>query len=105
MRIVSSSCFFVSIASAWFTATTSTAALTWDAGGDGISIYQEANWDDGSGDPPAGTIDPSVPVNDDLIATFGTPGGPVGGNPHLDLGASGSLSVSGTAVFRMTPPT
>ena len=42
-------------------------------GGDGVSTYQEANWDN-DGDPaaphtapPAGTVDPNVAINDALI--------------------------------------
>ncbi|MBN2507311.1 MAG: CotH kinase family protein [Verrucomicrobia bacterium] len=71
--------------------------------GDGVSLYQEANWlDTATGvAPPAGAIDPKVEVNVPLLATNGTPGGPEGAGAHLWLG-TGSLSVRGDAVLRMS---
>lgn len=86
------------------------AALAWIGnanGGDGESIYQEANWD-ADGDPsapyttpPAGTVDPNNAINDALIVTGGTPGGSGGGGANLWLGDTGSLTVSG-GTFRMS---
>ncbi|MDA7882003.1 sulfatase-like hydrolase/transferase [Akkermansiaceae bacterium] len=71
----------------------------WTAGGDGASIFQEANWTlSGGGVIPQ--IDPVTPVNHDLVVNSGTPGGGGGGGNTLDLG-TGSLTVNG-GTFRMS---
>lgn len=73
----------------------------WTAGGDGVSIYQEANWTlDGNGTTAIPQIDPNVAIGHDLVVTGGIPGGGGGGSAHLRLGNSGSLAVE-AGVFRM----
>jgi arylsulfatase A-like enzyme len=71
--------------------------LLWNGAGDGVSLFQETNWlDQGTGiAPPAGAVDPNVAVNRVLIINSGTPGGPNGASGNLDLGTSGSLTMSG----------
>ncbi|MGJ8698081.1 MAG: sulfatase-like hydrolase/transferase [Verrucomicrobiaceae bacterium] len=77
------------------------ATYYWTGGGDGASVYAEANWtanSDGSG----GTIpviSANTAVNHDLVVESGNPGGGGGASASLDLG-SGSLSV-GAGTFRM----
>jgi len=90
-------------ASLTFPASSVRADLEWNGAGDGMSVYQEANWVDPLTmlAPAAGAVDPNVEVNDHLIALTGTPGGPGGGGPNLRLG-TGSLQVGGDAVFRMS---
>jgi arylsulfatase A-like enzyme len=78
------------------------ADLVWDATGDAVSLFQEANWvDQATGqDPSAGTVDPNVVVNRALVINSGTPGGPNGASGNLDLGPSGSLNMTaGTLRF------
>jgi hypothetical protein len=41
-------------------ASISSATTFWDGGGDGADFFQEANWDNGSGDPADGAIDPGA---------------------------------------------
>ena len=41
-------------------ASISSATTIWDGGGDGTDFFQEANWDNGSGDPADGAIDPGA---------------------------------------------
>lgn len=74
----------------------SAATYYWTAGGDGVSIYQEANWTgnpDGSGGAIP-LINPNTAVDHDLIVNSGTPGGGGGGSASLNLG-SGSLTLNG----------
>ncbi|MDA7649053.1 sulfatase-like hydrolase/transferase [Akkermansiaceae bacterium] len=77
------------------------ATYYWTSGGDGASVYQEANWTenlDGSG----GTIpviNGNTAVNHDLIVSAGNPGGGGGAGSTLDLG-SGSLTIN-TGTFKM----
>lgn len=77
------------------------ATYYWTGGGDGSSVFQEANWtanSDGSGAViPA--IDPNAGVNHDLVVNAGLPGGGGGASAHLDLG-TGSLTVN-AGTFRM----
>ncbi len=78
--------------------------ITWTGLGDGVSLFQEANWvvEGGEVAPDAGTIDPGVPVPHDLVVNIaGTVGGAGGWNGTLDLGGVGTISVS-TANFRMS---
>ncbi len=87
---------------------TEAAVIAWDAGGDGASLYAEANWEITSGsiggagvgdNPPNGTINAGSPVNHDLVATFGGLGGGAGAGSPLRLGAQGSLSMSGGSLL------
>ena len=78
---------------------TSQAALTWTGGGDGISLFQEDNWqDNGGGTPAAGTIDPNTVVT---AATGGTiqissgTGSPSNFGGNFDLGIGNNLEVGG----------
>ena len=84
-----------------FSSTLSHAATyEWTAGGDGASIFQEANWTlNGDGSTAIPQINPVTPVNHDLVVNSGTPGGGGGGGNTLDLG-SGSLTVN-AGTFRM----
>lgn len=74
--------------------------ITWDAGGDGVSLYQEDNWTAIDGDagtnPPADTINANSPLTVDLLVPFGTPGGPSGAGPNLDLGGRRMTLQGGT---------
>ncbi len=81
--------------------TTAQADYVWTGAGDGVSVYQEANWmDTVTGEaPPAGSINRNVPVASDLIVYEGSPGGSGGAGPYLVLG-SHSLSIMG-GVFRL----
>ena len=90
---------------------TALSALVWIGGangGNGISLYQEANWDsDGVAGAPyatpaAGTVDGLSAINDTLIVTTGTPGGPGGASLNLWLGNSGAIQLSG-GTFRLAP--
>ncbi|MFT5124124.1 MAG: hypothetical protein ACI97B_002759, partial [Verrucomicrobiales bacterium] len=54
------------------------AAFRWDAGGDGVDLFLEANWEDNlTGlDPAAGTFDPNVTVPQSpggILIAFGSP--------------------------------
>ena len=77
------------------------APFYWNSGigsGDGVSIYQEANWttsEDGAG-TAIPLINPGTPVSEssDLVVNSGTPGGGSGGVGTLDLNG-GSLLVNG----------
>lgn len=95
--------FFSSIVLISLPICSSTAATYyWTSGGDGESIYQEANWTenaDGSG-AAISVINANTAVNHDLIVNQGSPGGGGGGSANLTLG-SGSLTVN-AGVFRMS---
>ncbi len=96
MKILSTLSLFAALFANSFSAT-----FYWTAGGDGASIYQEANWTaaaDGSG-ANIPVINANTAVNHDLIVNSGTPGGGGGGSASLDLG-SGSLTVN-AGTFRM----
>ena len=99
----------------WMPIDSQAATIEWDAGGDGFSIYQEANWvvtdDSGSpslaglvgSDPPAGFVDPSFDVQAHVVAGgFSIPGGGSGGSAHFDLASNRSLTVRDHSVWRMT---
>ena len=90
------------------------ATIEWDAGGDGLSTFQEANWvvtdETGSAalaglagmDPPAGFVNPEVDVDADMIvAGTGAAGGPAGAGGHVDLGSGLSLTVKDDATFNV----
>ncbi|NNC89868.1 MAG: arylsulfatase [Akkermansiaceae bacterium] len=81
------------------------ASLTWTGGGDGVSVFQEANWvdtDTGSA-PPAGTVDGGQPVPlfpggiimAEAAGTYGpyAPNFDLGGNT-LHLSGGGTLQAS-----------
>lgn len=73
------------------------ATYEWTAGGDGVSLYQEANWTILGGSSTIPTINGGTPVNHDLVVDSGTPGGSGGAGGTLDLG-TGSLTVNGGTV-------
>lgn len=76
------------------------ATYEWTAGGDGVSIFSEANWTlNGDGVTNIPAIAGATPVNHDLLVNSGNPGGPGGGGSNLDLG-TGSLTVN-AGTFRM----
>ena len=90
--------------------------LTWDGGGDGVSVYQEANWtapDGAAGtDPAADTVNPNagatvegVPgpglIFDFLVGGSTTAGGVSGVGPNFDLSDGTTLTIEDDAVFRM----
>lgn len=76
------------------------ATYVWTASGDGISIYQEANWTlNGDVVNAIPQINGNTAVNHDLIVNSGTPGRAGGGSSTLNLG-TGSLTVNG-GTFRM----
>lgn len=77
-------------------ATLHAATYEWTGGGDGSSLFQEANWSlaGGSGNIPQ--IDPNVPVVHDLRIASGTPGGANGFSPHLLLGGRTLTLIGGT---------
>ncbi|YCM42264.1 sulfatase-like hydrolase/transferase [Verrucomicrobiaceae bacterium 227] len=76
------------------------ATYEWTAGGDGVSLFAEANWTlNGDGVTSIPVIDGATPVNHDLVVKSGNPGGGGGGGNDLDLG-TGSLTVN-AGTFRM----
>ena len=90
------------------------ASITWDAGGDGASTFQEANWvvTDETGtpalsgllgsNPPAGFVDGAVDVlADAIVGGTATAGGGAGAGNHFDLGDGFDLTVEDDATFRM----
>lgn len=88
------------------------ATLTWDGGGDGLSTFQEANWNvtDNTGqptwtigsDPPAGAVDGATDVNADVIVGGSAlAGGGTGASNHFDIGDGFSLTVQDNASFRV----
>lgn len=88
----------------------SSGLITWDAGGDGVSTYQEANWtavDGAAGtDPAAGTVDGNAEssgglIHDFLVGGSGTAGGGGGAGPNFDLTDTTTLTVQDNATFRM----
>ena len=78
--------------------TATSATITWDNGGDGVSTFQEANWvvtdDTGSAalaglvgsDPPAGFLTASVDIEADFIIGGAATAGGANGSPNVDLG-------------------
>ena len=90
------------------------ATITWDAGGDGLSTFAEANWvvtdDTGSAalsglvgmDPPTDFVNPQTDVEAHMIVGgTGTAGGPAGAGGHVDLGSGLSLTVQDDASFNV----
>lgn len=81
--------------------TTSSAATVWTGSGDGISFFQEANWDNGGGAPSAGSIDPGTALAVDSYSITSTTITNIGaltlGNAATSLTLDGSsISLSGT---------
>lgn len=90
------------------------ATIEWDAGGDGLSTFQEANWvvTDETGspslsgllgmDPPGGFVNPETDVAADMVVGgVGAAGGPAGAGGHVDLGTGLSLTVNDDATFNV----
>ena len=79
------------------------ADLEWDAGGDMVSIFQEANWvDTDTGfDPLDGTVDAGVAIFAGVIVSGNaTAGGMDGASGNFDLGDGFSLTVNDSAIWR-----
>lgn len=79
--------------------------ITWDAGGDGVSVYQEANWtnvDDVAGtDPVDDTVNPNIDIAVNLLVDgVSTAGGPVGAGGPFRMADGVSLTVRDDAFFR-----
>ncbi|MEM9347989.1 MAG: PEP-CTERM sorting domain-containing protein [Planctomycetota bacterium] len=85
--------------------TASGATLTWDAGGDGVSTFQEANWtaiDGAPGtDPPADTVNPESPISLDLFVGGSATAGGTGAGGNFVLADGFSLTVQDNATFRL----
>lgn len=80
--------------------------ITWDAGGDGVSTFAEANWTAVDGiagtDPPADFVNPQTDILANmLVGGSGTAGGPAGAGGHVDLGTGLSLTVQDDASFNV----
>ena len=73
--------------------------LVWDAGGDGVSTFQEANWLDTvtGADPPAGTVNPGVDVSMNVVAGLGATVGGGGATGNFDLGDGFSITLNDDA--------
>lgn len=75
------------------------AALVWTGAGDGVSLYQEANWLDDNGDvPAAGTIDNTGPVTaatGGLIEINSGTGSPNNFSGNFSVGVGNDLAVGG----------
>lgn len=99
----------VAAAMAWLAPSVASAQLiTWDAGGDGVSAFQEANWTDIDGaagtDPPADTVNGLTPITANLLVDgAATVGGPIGAGSTFRLDDGVTLAVRDTATFRMQP--
>lgn len=85
--------------------TATAATITWTGSGDGVSLFQEANWD-AAGNTLTGDYIPKGPgttPHDLVINIAGSVGGTNGWGGTLDLGNDGSLTVDGAAnYFRMS---
>ncbi len=80
------------------------ATITWTGAGDGVSLFQEANWDAAGGTLTGDYVpkDPGTTPHDLIINIPGNVGGNNGWGGTLNLGGSGSLTVDGSAdYFRM----
>lgn len=78
--------------------------VVWTGDGDGVSLFQEANWDAAGGVLTGDYIPkgPATTPHDLVISNAGSVGGVNGWNGTLDLGGVGSLTVTGAAdYFRM----
>lgn len=85
--------------------TAQAATITWTGSGDGISLFQEANWDAAGGTLSGDYILKSTgeTPHDLAINIVDNIGGGNGWNGTLDLGGVGSLTVNGTTdYFRMS---
>jgi endonuclease/exonuclease/phosphatase family metal-dependent hydrolase len=88
-------------------AVSSQAALVWTGGGDKISLYQEANWQDDTGSVPANnTINSAADVSADtgtekLIEISSGTGTPSAAGGYFKIG-NNSLTVSGGKTLNMT---
>lgn len=87
----------------WATAGAPAATITWTGGGDGVSLFQEANWDAAGGTLSGDYIPkgPATTPHDLVINIASNVGGTNGWGGTLDLAGVGSLTVS-TATFRMS---
>jgi arylsulfatase A-like enzyme len=84
---------------------TQAATITWTGLGDGVSLFQEANWDAAGGTLSGDYIpkDTGETAHDLAINIVDNIGGGNGWNGTLDLGGVGSLTVNGaTDYFRMS---
>ncbi len=80
------------------------ATITWTGAGDGVSLFQEANWDAAGGTLTGDYVPkgPDTTPHDLIINIPGNVGGNNGWGGTLNLGGSGSLTVDGSAdYFRM----
>ena len=74
----------------------------WTAGGDGSSLFDEANWTlNGDGTNSIPSIEPAIPVNHHLVINSGTPGGG-GANGSLDLGIGSLTANAGTMKLNLS---
>ena len=83
---------------------TQAATITWTGLGDGVSLFQEANWDAAGGTLTGDYIPkgPGTIPHDLVIDISGNVGGTNGWGGTLDLANTGSLTVNGAAdYFRM----
>ena len=83
---------------------TQAATITWTGLGDGLSLFQEANWDAAGGTLTGDYIPkgPGTTPHDLVIDISDSVGGANGWGGTLDLGGVGSLTVTGAAdYFRM----
>jgi hypothetical protein len=69
------------------------------SGGDGFSLYQEANWTQFNGTGEVLVINPNTPVTHDLYITNGNIGGGGGFSASLDLGSK-TLHFSSGGAFK-----
>ena len=76
-------------------ATLTAQTYLWTAEGDGVSLYQEANWKFNGSSPSQ--IDPNIPINFDLLINSGTVGG--GGFSGILLLGGHSLTINGGNVI------
>ena len=87
------------------------ATIEWDAGGDTVSTYQEANWvvTDNTdqptwvigADPPGGSVDGATQVFAHAIVGGAATAGGVGAGADYNIASGYSLTVKDNAVFRM----
>ncbi|MEN1682157.1 MAG: hypothetical protein AAGJ46_21475 [Planctomycetota bacterium] len=87
------------------------ATISWDAGGDGVSTFQEANWvvDDNTGqptwvvgeNPPANSVNGNTAVQADAIVGGSATAGGGGASANYRMATDQSLTVQDDATFRM----
>lgn len=80
-----------------------TAALTWTGAGDGVSLYQEANWlDDNNTVPAANTINPNITVSaatGGAIVISSNTGSPSNYGGTFTFDSSNTLQISGGKIL------